>query len=47
MLVNRMASEERVPSPSLIPYVTRPKTVQNTFIWKAGYQEGCMGFATV
>ena len=31
--VNRMAGEERVPSPSLIPYVTRPKTVQSTFFF--------------
>ena len=45
--VNRMASEERIPSPDLISYVTRPETVQSTFFGKAGNQEGCMGLATV
>ena len=40
---NRMASEERVPFPSLILYLTRPKTVQSTFFlegWKSRGMDG-------
>ena len=44
--VNRMAGEERVPCPSLIPYVTRPKTVQSTFFLE-GWKSRGMGFAAV